>query len=256
MTPLLELRNGRIGVGERLFCQALQWSILPGQCWAVLGPNGAGKTTLLHTLAGLTPLQAGQVWLDNQPLTALSRRVVARSLGILFQEYAYHFPLTVLETVLAGRHPHIPFWSFESDRDRALSLEAMVETGLVGMEERLVSSLSGGERRRMEAAALLAQAPKIFLLDEPTNHLDLNRQIVLLDLFTRKVRQQNGAMVMVLHDLNLAARFCDHFLFLFGTGETLHGTREEMLQESLLHRLFSHPMYPIAHGGGRIWVPG
>ncbi len=256
MTPLLSCLDLSLGVGGRWFCQGLSWAVEPGQIWGVLGPNGAGKTTLLHALAGLGRLESGEIRLSGTPLSHLSRRQIAQSLGVMFQEYAYFFPATVLETVLAGRHPHIPFWGFESAQDRALAHEFLSATGLSGLHSRLVGTLSGGEKRRMEAAALLTQTPKLFLLDEPTNHLDLNHQIALLDLFRQQVHQQNGAMIMVLHDLNLAARYCDHFLFLFGTGETLNGGRQEMLQAELLSRLFRHPMHAIDYDQGRFWVAG
>lgn len=256
MIPLLQTRDLTLGVGGRTFCQGLDWSIQPNQRWAILGPNGAGKTTLLHALAGLRGVKGGEIRLSGQVLSHCSRRSIAQSLGILFQEYDYLFPATVLETVLAGRHPHIPFWGFESGQDRALACEALIGTGLSGLETRLVSSLSGGEKRRMELATLLTQAPRLMLLDEPTNHLDLNYQIAMLNLFTHQVHQSSGAMVMVLHDLNLAARYCDYFLFLFGTGETLHGPREEMLQAGVLSRLFSHPMRALSQGEEVCWVPG
>ncbi|MBF0213579.1 MAG: ABC transporter ATP-binding protein [Magnetococcales bacterium] len=253
--PLLTLEGVELGVGGRRFCENLHWSVSPGECWGVLGPNGAGKSTLLHALAGLRPVEAGTIRLQGTPIETLSRRAVARSVGILFQDQEYPFPATVLETVRAGRYPHRPFWSGESAEDQRLALTALWETGLEGFDARRVESLSGGERRRMEAATLLVQSPRVWLLDEPTNHLDLGHQIALLELLLRKSRGQQGAMILVVHDINLAARFCDRFLFLFGSGESCQGTGEEMLQEALLTRLFRHPMRAAHFGEARCWMP-
>ncbi|MBF0270626.1 MAG: ABC transporter ATP-binding protein [Magnetococcales bacterium] len=253
--PLLALQEVDLGVGERRFCRKLDWSVRPRERWAVLGPNGAGKSTLLHALAGLQPVDGGEIFLEGRPLRALSRRAVARRVGILFQEQEYPFPATVLECVLAGRTPHVPFWARDTMDDHQLALDALRETGLEALAHRQVETLSGGERRRMEAATLLVQSPRLLLLDEPTNHLDLGHQIGLLELLVRKTAASNGAMILVLHDINLAARFCDRFLFLFGSGESLMGDREQMLQPALLSRLFRHPMRAVAWGERGFWMP-
>ncbi|MBF0340312.1 MAG: ABC transporter ATP-binding protein [Magnetococcales bacterium] len=256
MTPLLAVQGLSLTAGTRRLCENLHWSIRPGECWALLGPNGAGKSTLLHALAGLRSVDAGEILLQGQPIPQWSRRALARQVGILFQEHAYPFPATVLEIVLAGRHPHVPFWSQDSAEDLALAHAALRATGLEELAARRVETLSGGERRRMEVATLLLQSPRLILLDEPTNHLDLNHQIGLIALWVEQVKTRAGALIMVVHDVNLAARFCDHFLFLFGTGESRHGPREEMLQGPLLTRLFDHPMLAVESGERTWWVPG
>ncbi|MBF0626988.1 MAG: ABC transporter ATP-binding protein [Magnetococcales bacterium] len=255
MTPLLALRGVALAVGGRTFCRDLNGVVLPGECWGVLGPNGAGKSTLLHALAGLRPVDGGEILLEGVSLARLTRRSVARRVGILFQEQEYLFPATVLEMVLAGRYPHVPFWASEGAEDHALALEALRSVGLEALANRAVATLSGGERRRMEVATLLVQSPRLWLLDEPTNHLDLEHQFALLELLSARARQSQGALILVLHDINLAARYCNRFLFLFGSGETLMGTGETMLRAELLSRLFQHPMQAVSHGKRRIWVP-
>ncbi|MBF0189701.1 MAG: ABC transporter ATP-binding protein [Magnetococcales bacterium] len=255
VTALLALRGVDLGVGERRFCRQLDWTIQPKERWAVLGPNGAGKSTLLRALAGLHPVNGGEIWLEGSPLGRLSRRAVARRVGILFQEQEYPFPATVLECVLAGRTPHVAFWAPDTAEDHQWAWDALRETGLEALAHRQVDTLSGGERRRMEAATLLVQSPRLMLLDEPTNHLDLGHRIGLLRLLVRKTEEQDGAMILVLHDINLASRFCDHFLFLFGSGESLLGEQEQMLQPALLSRLYRHPMRAVRDGERLYWIP-
>ncbi|MBF0164482.1 MAG: ABC transporter ATP-binding protein [Magnetococcales bacterium] len=255
MTPLLTVEGLRLGCGGRDFCRDLVWSIRPGERWAILGPNGAGKSTLLHALAGLRGPDAGEIRLAGQPLPRISRRAVAREIGILFQQIDYTFPSTVLATVLGGRYPHRAFWSQESGEDLDLARRALRLTGLEGLEERPVSTLSGGERRRMEAATLLVQDPRVLLLDEPTNHLDLNHQIALLELFTERVRVTAGAMVLVTHDIHMAARYCDRFLLVHGNGTWDQGGGEAMLTPERLSRLLDHPMRMVNADGERFWLP-
>ncbi|NGZ04904.1 MAG: ABC transporter ATP-binding protein [Magnetococcales bacterium] len=255
MNPLLELHGVALGIGARVFCQDLQWSVAQGECWGVLGPNGAGKSTLLLALAGLRPILNGMIRLNGRPLDQWSRRQVAQNVGILFQDQEYLFPATVFETVLAGRYPHLPFWAAGSVEDQLRVEEALSTMGLAHLAQRPVDTLSGGERRRMEAAVLLVQSPRLWLLDEPTNHLDLAYQLLLMERMQAACRAQTGAMIMVLHDINLAARYCDHFLFLFGDGTSGSGTRTQMLHAPLLSRLYGHPMQAVPHRGGVSWVP-
>ncbi|MEO5344948.1 MAG: ABC transporter ATP-binding protein [Magnetococcus sp. YQC-9] len=254
MTPILETRGLRLGYKGRELCGDLNWQLRAGECWAILGPNGAGKTTLLHALAGLRRPDAGEVFIEGVPMARLSRRAIARGVGILFQQVDYPFPTTVLETVLAGRYPHLGFWTAHGRVDEEMAWEALRTTGLEALATRPVESLSGGERRRMEAVTLLLQAPRVFLLDEPTNHLDLGHQIALLKLFAGRVRQTEGTMVLVTHDIHLAARFCDHILLLAGNGGSEQGTDEAMLQPERLTRLFGHPLRVVDAGGQRFWV--
>ena len=252
---LLETHNLTVMMGQTPLCNALNCTIKAGQRWAILGRNGVGKTTLLHTLAGLRPAHAGEVWLENRPLQRWSRRAIAQSIGVLFQESHFVFPSTVWETVLTGRHPFVSPWRDESAEDRRLALEALQATGLLPFQHRPVQTLSGGEKRRLELAVLLTQAPKLLLMDEPTNHLDMHHQVTTLDLMQQTIQKNQGAWITVFHDINVASRYCNYFLFLFGNGETCQGPGAEMLQRSLLQRLFQHPLLPIDQGGKTFWFP-
>ncbi len=253
--PLLKVSHLNVAAGEKTLCRNLDFEVLPGQCWGILGPNGAGKTTLLHTLAGLSDPVSGTVQLDGRAVKDLPRRQVAQRVGVLFQEQSDPFPATVMEAALIGRHPYLGRWQWESERDIELVQDKLALLGLESLTSRQVSTLSGGERQRLAIATLLAQQPGISLLDEPVNHLDVNHQINVLKLLTGVLCQDGGAVMMVLHDINLAARYCDHLLLLFSGGESVHGRVEDILDKEVLSRLYQHPVMTLDSPGGPVYLP-
>jgi len=252
---LLATQALHVTIGTTAVCRNLELTIDSGERWCVLGRNGSGKTTLLHTLAGLRPPTAGNISLNNTPLAQISRKSAAQHIGLLFQEHTDSFPATVLETVLTGRHPWLGPLQWESGRDFAIARQALQEVGLDDMEQRIVNTLSGGERRRTGIACMLTQDPQLLLLDEPTNHLDIHHQIRMLDLLQEHVAQAHRAQLLVMHDLNLAVRYCNHFLLLFGNGETVQGTATAVLTQANLERLYQHPLQAVAGPHGTLWLP-
>jgi len=253
---LLETQQLEVQVADIQVCRDLNLKIEAGQCWGILGRNGAGKTTLLHTLAAMRMPLAGQIALDGSDINQLSRRQIAQHLGVLFQDSEDPFPATVMETALIGRHPHLGRWGWEGPDDHKYASDALRAVNLETMAARQVSTLSGGERRRLAIATLLAQNPALALLDEPTNHLDLNQQIAVLQLLKHRLTNENQAMLLVLHDVNLAMRFCDQLLFLFGDGETLQGPTMEIANEENLMRLYNHPLMELQTPHGPAFLPG
>lgn len=250
----LEIRELVIDVPGRRDGRALTLSVEPGQVWGVLGPNGAGKTTLLHTLAGLRGPRAGQVLIDGRPLAALGRRQVARKLGLVFQERHDGFPATVRETALIGRHPWLSAWQMEGGEDLRLAEAALERLDVDQLAERLVSTLSGGERQRLAIATVLTQAPQIWLADEPTNHLDLHHQSAVMALLAEQAAE-GRAVMMCLHDLNLAARWCDHLLLLYPDGEACWGPARDMLVPAALERLYGQRLATAEIDGAPVFVP-
>jgi iron complex transport system ATP-binding protein len=253
---LLEARALAVEIAAKTVCAGLELRVVPGERWAVLGVNGVGKTTLLRTLAGLRAPGAGEIVLDGRPLAALSGRERARRRGMLFQSEHDEFEARVLEAVLAGRHPHVTSWAWESAADIAAARTALERVALAGFDERRLGSLSGGERRRVAIAALLAQDPALLLLDEPTSHLDLHHQVAILDLLTASASHHAKAIVMSLHDVNLAARYCTHALLLFGGGRTEQGPVPAVLEPATLSRLYAHPVDRIDGPRGPVFAPG
>jgi iron complex transport system ATP-binding protein len=254
-TPLLEAHGLTVTIAGQCVCRDFGLRLEAGACLGLLGPNGAGKTTLLHTLAGLRAPARGEILLDGAPLKSLSRRRIARRLGLLMQQPEDSLPATVLETVLIGRHPHIDFWRWESHADVNLARRALKQVGLDGLEQRSHSQLSGGERRRLDIATVLTQNPQVLLLDEPSHQLDLHHQLALLSHFSHLARDLGHGVIMSLHDVNLAARFCSQVLLLFGQGETLLGP-VSMLDAACLSRLYHTPVTALAAPGGTVFLPG
>ena len=252
--PLLEAERLALKAGERWLCCEFSLSLRAGECLVLLGPNGAGKTTLLNTFAGLRPPAVGAVRLGGRAGPAWERTALARFRGLLAQSRPEMFSSSVIESVLVGRHTHLGRWGWEGEHDRQLALDALREVGLAGFAARDVLTLSGGERQRVAVACLLAQAPRLLLLDEPTNHLDLHYQIAVLELFRRQL-EGGRAAVMVLHDINLAARYADHVILFDGRGNVLAGTREDVLREDCLSSAFAHPIGRIEQDGRVLFVP-
>lgn len=179
-----------------------------GQMVGLLGPNGAGKSTLLKAMAGCLP-HDGVIRVDGRPLTALSRQERARLIGYLPQDHTLHWPLTVRRMVSLGRLPHGEMSETAPEVEQALR-----ETDLLMLAERRVPTLSGGERARAHLARVLAGEPRVLLADEPVAALDPAHQVAVLALLRRQARRLHRAVVVVLHDLSLAARFCDQVVLL------------------------------------------
>jgi iron complex transport system ATP-binding protein len=250
--PLLECRGIDVCVGPRTLVRGLDLQLTHGSMLAILGPNGSGKSLSLHTLAGLRAPKAGALLILGRPLAEWSRRALARELALLPQNVEDPFPASVIETVLLGRHPHIPRWQWESARDLAIASDALVAVGLAGYEERDVLTLSGGERRRAALAAVLAQTPRIFLLDEPTNQLDPNHQLEALQLL-RERADEGAAVIVTLHDPNLAERFADAALLIGKDGAWRCGRVTDVLTPPLLSSLYDTRFEAVEISGRRVF---
>ncbi len=250
----LSVRGLALSIGGRLLCDRLDLEVGAGARWAIVGPNGAGKTTLVTTLAGLRAAAAGAIAYDGVALEALSPRERAKKRGFLPQDSVDFFPATVLETVLVGRHPHLGRLQWESEADIDCARDALSRFGLAGFEDRDVRTLSGGERRRVALAALVAQDPDLLLLDEPSSHLDLGQQIAALDALDALARERGKALVMALHDLHLALRYADYAVAL-GAGKAIIGPAPEILSVDTLSTLFGHRLAAVGEGRTRTFVP-
>ncbi len=249
----LQARDLSVSAGERCLVAGLTVAFAPGEFVAVLGRNGCGKTLTLHTLAGLRPPQSGTVELTGQLLSRLSRRHIARHMGLLPQDLEEGFVSTVMESLLISRHPHLSLLEQEGPEDRRLALTALTKVGLLGFEDRSLETLSGGEQRRCAMAALLTQDPQIFLLDEPSNHLDPQQQLAVLGLFKEEARR-GRTVIAILHDPTLAARFADSALLLYGDGTWLAGPAAQVLNAPALSQLYQTPLTEIAAGTRRVFT--
>ena len=254
---VLQIRNLNLRYPDKILCQNLSLVINSGECWAILGQNGCGKTTLIHALAGLSQINRNnepQVMVAGKTPQAWSQRELARILGVMLQEEPGEFWGNVHEYVLLGRYPHAKNMFGWQAVDHEIASEAIEGMELTELARRPFITLSGGERQRARIALLLAQAPQCYLLDEPLQHLDLRHQASAMRLFS-KLAAQGKTLVMVLHDIGWANRFCDHILMLFDNGRTIAGTTEEVLNRNNLEALYQCNMTEFVLGSERHFVP-
>jgi len=251
----LSIQQLDLHIGEKNICQDLQLNVLAGEFWAILGNNGVGKTTLLHSLCNLYPSPQGCIQLNKKTIQEVPKKSLAKAIGLMQQDYEYFFPCTVMEAVLMGRYPYLSSWQWESDEDRKIAEQALIKTNLVDLKDRQVKTLSGGEKRRLHLAMLLSQSPDIFLLDEPTNHLDLSTQILFLDLLQKHFHNQQKTGIMVVHDPNLAIKYCNKALLLFGDGKWQAGTSDDVLNSENLSQMYQYPIKKFTIDGETIFVP-
>jgi len=242
-----------IEIADRRLVHDLDLELAPATLACILGRNGSGKTLTLTTIAGLRPVTSGEIRLRGKPFTAMTRRELALRRALLTQTSEDPFPSTVLEAVLVGRHPHLGLWQWESATDLEIARRRLAEVGLADFEDRDLDTLSGGERRRVAIAAVLAQSADVLLLDEPTNHLDPHHQLDAMALF-RACADAGSTVLMTLHDPGLAARHADTALLLFGTGEWLYGSVEEVLTAPHLSRLYGTQVRELRWDTGRTFV--
>ena len=255
MTSLLNTDNLSVSIAGKNICQELNWQVKPGQHWALMGLNGIGKTTLFNSLAGLFEVDNGSISLLDKPLASYHPRSLAKQLGYLLQSLSYEFPQTVREFCINALYPHINRWESLSEEHLATIQNALKLTDLENFQNRLINTLSGGEKRRMEIAGLLIQKPRIWLLDEPVNHLDLHHQLQMMQTLVNSANKHNGATISIMHDPNLAARYCSHVLMLMGNGQYEIGETERLLNEENLSSLFHHPINAVLLKGKTFFLP-
>ncbi|MER6912762.1 ABC transporter ATP-binding protein [Streptomyces sp. NPDC000594] len=227
-----------LGYGDRTVVRSLDLAVPPGRITAIVGANACGKSTLLRSMSRLLTPREGRVLLDGRRIHRLPARELARTLGLLPQSPVAPEGITVADLVGRGRHPHqgmFSRWRAEDDAAVAAALEATDTTALA---DRSVDELSGGQRQRVWIAMALAQRTDILLLDEPTTFLDASHQIEVLDLLTDLNRDRGTTVVMVLHDLNLAARYADHLVALAAGRLHTAGTPSEVLTEEMVRAVF------------------
>jgi iron complex transport system ATP-binding protein len=253
-TIRLQCDQLNVAVNGRVLVRDLNLDIEPGSFVCILGTNGVGKTLTLHTLAGIRDPSANNVTLCGDLLTALPRRVIARRLGLLLQIQEDAFPLTVMESVLMGRYPRLSIWQWPGPEDEAAAHKALASFDLQGLEHRLLTHLSGGERERLALATLMTQDPDIWLLDEPMNHLDPHHQLEVLRTL-QQVSQQGRIVVASLHNPAMAMRYADHALLLYGDGEWEFGTTDNLLQADRLERLYQTPFASFSDGTHEVLLP-
>ncbi|MGY1729559.1 ABC transporter ATP-binding protein [Geodermatophilus sp. SYSU D01062] len=228
----------RLAYDDRVVVDGLDLTLTDGSFTAIVGPNGCGKSTLLRALGRLLRPAAGQVLLDGRAIAKTPTREVARVLGLLPQTPVAPSGLTVADLVARGRHPHQSWLRQWSTADEAVVAEALTWTDMSDLADRPVDELSGGQRQRAWISMALAQGTDLILLDEPTTYLDLSHQIDVLELVSRLHAERGRTVVVVLHDLNLAARYAQRLVAMRDGVLVASGTPHEVLTEQLLADVF------------------
>ncbi|MFV0532908.1 MAG: ABC transporter ATP-binding protein [Cumulibacter sp.] len=223
----------------REVAHGLDVDIPRGQVTTIIGPNACGKSTLLRALAKLLKPSAGQVLLDGADLREFGPKQLARRLGLLPQTSVAPFGITVADLVARGRFPHQRMLQQFSHDDEIAVAKALDATGTTALADRDIEELSGGQRQRVWIALLLAQDAPLMLLDEPTTYLDIAHQLDVLELCRRLNQREGRTMVLVLHDLNQAARYADHLIVMKDGAVAASGVPAEVLTEELLAQVFN-----------------
>ncbi len=228
----------RLAYGDKVVVSDLDLQLTDGSFTAIVGPNGCGKSTLLRALGRLLRPTAGAVLLDGRAITSTPTKEVAKVLGLLPQTPLAPEGLTVADLVARGRHPHQSWLRQWSSDDEAVVTEALTWTDMVELADSPVDALSGGQRQRAWISMALAQGTDLLLLDEPTTYLDLAHQVDVLELVGRLHTERGRTVVVVLHDLNLAARYAERLVAMKDGVLVASGTPEEVLTEQLLAEVF------------------
>lgn len=232
----VEVRDVSFRYGSRSVLEGVSFSAEEGEVTAIIGPNGAGKTTLLKMVAGLERPSSGKVLLDGTDVREMSREEVTRIVSYLPQENVIPGIMTVYEVVLLGRIPYLT-WRVKN-RDLQVVDRVLAELGMEGYAERLANQLSGGERQMVLIAQALVREPRVLLLDEPVSNLDIRNQLEILELVRRVTEERGVTTVVILHDLNLAARYADRLVVLNRGRVYASGTPREVLTPDLLPEVY------------------
>lgn len=244
---MISAREIQVQLGNRLILDGVGIETHPHSMIGLIGPNGSGKSTLLRCLYGALKPEGGAVLIDGDPIASLSARDVARRVSVVPQESISGSGMRAIDMVLLGRHAQRGDFHAYTDEDHASARDVLERVGALHLALRRLSELSGGERQRVVIARCLAQRARVLLLDEPTNHLDVRYQHEVLAL----VRSLGLATIVVLHDLNLAARYCDQVVLLNDTRIVRAGTMTEVLTPEVLEPVFGLPVRYLDDARGR-----
>lgn len=234
----LHVKDLSVGYGERTVLDTLNVDIKRGTVTSIVGPNGCGKSTLLRTMSRLLNPAKGEIVLDGKSIHDIPTRKLATQLGLLPQTPIAPDGIVVADLVGRGRTPHQGILGRWSQQDYDIVAEALETTGISDLAERSIDELSGGQRQRVWIAMALAQRTDTLLLDEPTTYLDVKHQLDVLDLLTELNRDRGTTIVMVLHDLNLAARYSDELVAVSGGKVFAHGHPREVITKENVKSVF------------------
>jgi iron complex transport system ATP-binding protein len=238
MNTVIDTKNLSHFYGDLPVLKNLSLSIQKGDFFIIIGPNGSGKTTLMKVISGIEKYRRGHVEILGRSIKKYTRKTLAKAVAFVPQMVSVDFPFTVTELVLMGRSPHLGILGLEQEKDIEIARQAMAYTGVEDLAYRKVDQLSGGERQRVFIARAICQEPQIMLLDEPTASLDLAHQVRVMDLMEGLKQERGITIVMVSHDVNLAAMYGDRLLLLKEGRIVSMGPPEEVLTYETLEEAY------------------
>lgn len=238
MSSAIEIKNLCHSYDSLVVLDKLTFSIQKGDFFIIIGPNGSGKTTLLKIISGLIKLQQGDLAILDQAIQSYTRKSLAQNIAYVPQMVSMDFPFTVLEVVLMGRSPHLGPLGLGHEKDLEMAAEAMAFTGVEHLSGRKLEQLSGGEQQRVLIARAICQEPEIILLDEPTASLDLAHQVRIMDMMEKLKNEKRATVVMVSHDVNLAAMYGENLLLLKEGRIVGRGRPEDVITYQALEKAY------------------
>jgi ABC-type cobalamin/Fe3+-siderophores transport system ATPase subunit len=244
---MLRIEDLSVSYGVRQVLHAISLDVHAGEILALIGPNGTGKSTLVRAVSGVIPVQGGKVGVDGEDLLALPAMRRARFLAVVPQAVSLPPAFTAWETVLLGRTPFLNFLGQISSKDEEIARLALQKVDAFDLADRRVGELSGGEQQRVLLARALAQSTPILLLDEPTVHLDLQHQVHLMEIVRILAHEDGLAVLIALHDLNLAARYADRVALLVAGEVKAVGTARQVLTPEIISMAYHLPVQVIPH---------
>lgn len=244
---MLKLTNITLGYDKQIILKEISLSAYRGELLGIIGPNGSGKSTLLRGICRILSPSVGRILIDEQDITNISREELARLVAVVPQTPNLPDTFTAFEIVLMGRTPHLKRFRFESQNDFDIAWWAMDITRTQEIAERKMDEISGGQKQLLTIARALAQEPQLILLDEPTAHLDINHQIETLDFVRDLCHERNLAAVAVLHDLNLAAQYCDRLALLNNGIIFAEGTPHEVITKENIQEVYGALVFISPH---------
>ena len=244
---MIELKDVSLGYDHRAVLDNINLKAVPGKVLGLIGPNGSGKSTLIKGMTRVINLFSGHIFIDGQDIRSIKREELARLIATVPQGPVIPEAFTAFEVVLMGRTPHLGLLRYEGRGDMAIAWQAMEATQTKALAERRVGELSGGERQRLIIARALTQQPKVILLDEPTAHLDINHQIEILNMVKSLCLEQGLTIIAALHDLNLAAQYCDWLVMLNGGQIYTEGTPQDVLTSRNIKKVYGAEVCVYPH---------
>ncbi len=244
---MIELKDVSLGYDHRAVVNNINLKAVSGEMLGLIGPNASGKSTLIKGITRLINIFSGHISIDGQDIKNIKREELARLIAVVPQNPVLPEVFTAFEVVLMGRTPHLGLLRYEGEKDIAIAWQAMRATKTQLFAERRIGELSGGERQRLIIARALTQQPRVFLLDEPTAHLDINHQVEILNLVKSLCLEQNLTIIAALHDLNLAAQYCDWLIMLNGGQIHAEGIPQDVLTVENIKRAYGAEVCVYPH---------